>query len=104
VAPRKREIPTPELRCPTCAAEVQRFWANCSNCGRRLEWKDTTKATGAECYYCGWVVSDSFSFCPWCGRDIADGALSGSELEFPSAMSRPHQGQNEKLSDTTQPQ
>src|SRR5437870_10795014 len=49
VASHKREIPTPELRCPTCAAEVQRFWANCSNCGRRLEWRDTTKETGAEC-------------------------------------------------------
>src|SRR5439155_302161 len=32
------------------------------------------------------------------------GALSGSGLEARSAMSRPHQGQNEKLSDTTQPQ
>src|SRR5207253_1944194 len=32
------------------------------------------------------------------------GALSGSGLESRSAMSRPHQGQNEKLSDTTQPQ
>src|SRR2546422_6388317 len=56
VASHKRETPTPELRCPTCAAEVQRFWANCSNCGRRLEWRDTTKETGAESYYCGWVV------------------------------------------------
>src|SRR2546425_9209001 len=81
VAPRKRETPTPELRCPTCAAEVQRFWANCSNCGRRLECRDATKETGAECYYCGWVVSDSFSFCPWCGRDIADRASSLEPLK-----------------------
>src|SRR2546425_12146862 len=81
VASHKREVPTPELRCPTCAAEVQRFWANCSNCGRRLEWRDTTKETGAECYYCGWVVSDSFSFCPWCGRDIADRDSSPEPLK-----------------------
>ncbi|HXL52200.1 MAG TPA: zinc ribbon domain-containing protein, partial [Gemmatimonadales bacterium] len=86
MAGRKREIPTPELRCPRCAAEVQRFWANCSNCGRRLEWKDTTKATGAECYYCGWVVSDSFSFCPWCGRDIADGDSSSEPLKAPKGF------------------
>src|SRR2546428_1067560 len=86
VAPRKREIPTPELRCPTCAAEVQRFWANCSNCGRRLEWRDTTKETGAECYYCGWVVSDSFSYCPWCGRDIADWDSSPEPLKAPKGF------------------
>jgi len=86
VAPRKREIPTPELRCPTCAAEVQRFWANCSNCGRRLEWRDTTKETGAECYYCGWVVSDSFSYCPWCGRDIADRDSSPEPLKAPKGF------------------
>src|SRR5437879_4462246 len=35
-ARRRREVPTPELRCPTCAAELERFWAYCSNCGRRL--------------------------------------------------------------------
>src|SRR2546425_3808340 len=86
VAPRKREVPTPELRCPTCAAEVQRFWSNCSNCGRRLEWRDTTKETGAECYYCGWVVSDSFSYCPWCGRDIADRASSPEPLKAPKGF------------------
>src|SRR2546422_2673256 len=86
VAPRKREVPTPELRCPTCAAEVQRFWSNCSNCGRRLEWRDTTKETGAECYYCGWVVSDSFSFCPWCGRDIADRDSSPEPLKAPKGF------------------
>ncbi len=86
MAGRKREIPTPELRCPRCAAEVQRFWANCSNCGRRLEWRDTTKETGAECYYCGWVVSDSFSFCPWCGRDIADRDSSPEPLKAPKGF------------------
>jgi hypothetical protein len=32
------------------------------------------------------------------------GALSGSGLECRSAMFRPHHGQKEKLSDTTQPQ
>ena len=84
---RRREVPTPELRCPTCAAELERFWAHCSNCGRRLEWRDTTKQTGAECYYCGWVVSDSFSFCPWCGRDITDPNSSPEPLKAPKGFS-----------------
>src|SRR5207248_1512598 len=87
---RRREVPTPELRCPTCGAELERFWSHCSNCGRRLEWRDTQKATGAECYYCGWIVSDAFSFCPWCGRDITDEAsspepLKAQGLELPRA-------------------
>jgi hypothetical protein len=86
VTPRRREVPTPELRCPTCAAEIARFWAHCSNCGRRLEWRDTTKQTGAECYYCGWVVSDSFSYCPWCGRDIADNDSSAEPLKAPKGF------------------
>src|SRR2546427_10460274 len=86
-ARRRREVPTPELRCPTCAAELERFWAYCSNCGRRLEWRDTTKQTGAECYYCGWVVSDSFSFCPWCGRDITDPDSSPEPLKAPKGFS-----------------
>src|SRR5207244_1012019 len=86
VTPRRREVPTPELRCPTCAAEIARFWAHCSNCGRRLEWRDTTKQTGAECYYCGWVVSDSFSYCPWCGRDIADQGSSADPLKAPKGF------------------
>jgi len=87
VGGRRREVPTPELRCPTCAAELERFWAHCSNCGRRLEWRDTTKQTGAECYYCGWVVSDSFSFCPWCGRDITDPDSSPEPLKAPKGFS-----------------
>ena len=87
VGARRREVPTPELRCPTCAAELERFWAYCSNCGRRLEWRDTTKQTGAECYYCGWVVSDSFSFCPWCGRDITDPDSSLEPLKAPKGFS-----------------
>src|SRR2546430_5893245 len=84
---RRREVPTPELRCPTCAAELERFWAYCSNCGRRLEWRDTTKLTGAECYYCRWVVSDSFSFCPWCGRDVTDPDSSPEPLKAPKGFS-----------------
>jgi hypothetical protein len=39
--------------------------------------------TGAECYYCGWVVSDSFSYCPWCGKDVADEASSEVPLKRP---------------------
>src|SRR5436189_89419 len=75
MARRRREVPTPELRCPTCRAELERFWAYCPDCGRRLEWRDTARLTGAECYYCRWVVSDSFSFCPWCGEDATGSNL-----------------------------
>ena len=77
---RRREVPTPELRCPTCGTELERFWSYCSSCGRRLEWRDAQKETNAECYYCGWIVSDAFSFCPWCGRDIHDAASSPDAL------------------------
>src|SRR3989440_936564 len=83
----RREVPTPELRCPTCAAELERFWAHCSNCGRRLEWRDTTKLTGAECYYCRWVVAASFSFCPWCGRDVTEPDSSPEPLKAPKGFS-----------------
>ena len=86
MARRRREVPTPELRCPTCAAELERFWSFCSNCGRRLEWRDTTKETGAECYYCRWMVSDSFSYCPWCGRDIGDRDSSPEPLDRKSVV------------------
>ena len=48
MARRRREVPTPELRCPTCRAELDRFWAYCPDCGRRLEWRDTARQTGAE--------------------------------------------------------
>ena len=36
---------------------------------------DLGGVTGAECYRCGWAVSDSFSFCPWCGRRILATAI-----------------------------
>ena len=86
VTRRRREVPTPELRCPTCRAEVERFWSYCSDCGRRLDWRDTQKVTGAECYYCGWIVSDAFSACPWCGRDIADAGSSAEPLKAPNRV------------------
>src|SRR2546425_11816453 len=83
VGARRREVPTPELRCPTCAAELERFWPYCSNCGRRLEWRDTTKQTGAEGYYCGWGVSGRLSFCPRGGGDIPDRGSSPPPLKAP---------------------
>ena len=86
MAPRRREVPTPELRCPTCRAELERFWSHCPDCGRRLEWRDTARETGAECHYCRWVVSNSFSFCPWCGRNITDAASSPEPLKAPKGF------------------
>ena len=35
--------------------------------------------TGAECYNCGWMVSDRFSYCPWCGADIYEEGYSSEE-------------------------
>ena len=45
----RREVPTPELRCPRCHTELERFWSYCPTCGRHLEWKDTLRETGAPC-------------------------------------------------------
>lgn len=83
---RRREFPKPELRCPSCRYELQRFWYFCPNCARRLEWRDTQQETGTECRNCRWIVSDSFSFCPWCGRDIRDAASSPEPLKAPKGF------------------
>ena len=82
----RRETPRPELRCPTCQAEVERFWSYCGNCGRRFQWRDVQRETGAECRYCGWMVSDSHAFCPWCGRDIRDADSSAEPLKAPKGF------------------
>jgi hypothetical protein len=77
MSPRKRvPPPSPELRCLTCSAPVKRYWRFCSNCRRTQHWTDAGAATGAECYQCGWIVSDSFSYCPWCGSDIYEEGYS----------------------------
>ena len=82
----RREVPKPEVRCPTCRAELEPFWAFCPNCSRRLEWRDTQRITNTECRYCRWMVSDTFSFCPWCGRDIADADSSSEPLKAPKGF------------------
>jgi predicted amidophosphoribosyltransferase len=82
----RREIPKPELRCPSCRYELERFWYYCPNCARRLEWRDAQRDTGAECRYCRWMVSDRHSYCPWCGRDIADHDSSAEPLRAPKGF------------------
>ncbi len=82
----RREVPTPELRCPRCHTELERFWSYCPSCSRRLEWKDAQRETGAECAYCGWMVSDASSFCPWCGRNIQDEDSSDEPLKAPNGF------------------
>jgi len=42
-------------------------------------WRDEAHHTGAECYRCGWVVSDKFSFCPWCRANIYEAGSSSDE-------------------------
>ncbi|MGH7531179.1 MAG: putative zinc-binding metallopeptidase [Gemmatimonadales bacterium] len=81
-----REVPRPELRCSRCHAELERFWGFCPSCSRRLEWPDTQRVTGAECGYCGWIVSDAHSWCPWCGREIADKDSSPEPLKAPKGF------------------
>ena len=83
---KRREIPRPELRCPRCRAEIERFWYHCPNCNKALVWGDAQMQTGAECRYCRWIVSDTFSFCPWCGRDISDEGSSPEPLKKPKGF------------------
>jgi RNA polymerase subunit RPABC4/transcription elongation factor Spt4 len=83
---RRREVPRPELRCPRCRAEIEPFWYHCPNCAKPLRWGDTQLQTGAECRYCRWMVSDSFSFCPWCGRNISDEQSSLEPLKKPKGF------------------
>ena len=83
---RRGETPRPELRCPRCKAELARYWYHCPNCAKQLVWGDTLRQTGAECRYCRWIVSDSYSFCPWCGRNITDTASSPEPLKKPKGF------------------
>ncbi|NIR45697.1 MAG: hypothetical protein GWN99_14955 [Gemmatimonadetes bacterium] len=69
--------------CTRCARELRRYWYFCPDCGKKQTWGDTNGVTGCECYYCGWIVSDSFSYCPWCGKDISDEASSDVPLKKP---------------------
>lgn len=71
--------PKAELRCAKCDHELKRYWPYCANCGRPQRWRDEGHRTGAECYRCGWVVSDAYAFCPWCGADISEEGVSSEE-------------------------
>ena len=71
----KERAPALELRC-VCGQRLQKYWPHCPNCARELQWKDHDNVTGAECYNCGWVVSDKFSYCPWCAADIYEEGYS----------------------------
>lgn len=70
--------PRPETRC-ACGHALQRFWTFCPACGRRQVWRDVQRVTGAECYRCGWVVSDHATFCPWCRASIYEEGVSSEE-------------------------
>jgi hypothetical protein len=69
--------------CTRCGRQLRRYWHFCPDCAKRLTWRDEREETGCECYYCGWIVSDSFWFCPWCGRKIADEGSSEDPLKKP---------------------
>jgi hypothetical protein len=83
---RREPTPRPELRC-VCGYELKRYWPYCPNCGRAHVWHDSDHLTGAECYKCGWIVSDAFSYCPWCGADIyEEGASAEQPLKAPKGF------------------
>jgi predicted RNA-binding Zn-ribbon protein involved in translation (DUF1610 family) len=83
---RREPTPRPELRC-VCGYELKRYWPYCPNCGRTHVWRDSDHLTGAECYKCGWIVSDAFSYCPWCGADIyEEGASAEEPLKAPKGF------------------
>ncbi len=85
-ARRRTRAPQPELRC-VCGHELGRFWRFCPSCARPQTWRDEAHQTGAECYRCGWVVSDRFSYCPWCGADIYEpGHSSEIALKAPGGF------------------
>lgn len=80
---RRGTAPHPEYHC-VCGHALKRFWPYCPNCGRAQQWKDVDNVTGAECYNCGWMVSDKASFCPWCDADIyEEGYSSAKPLQAP---------------------
>lgn len=72
---RRAQFPRPELRCE-CGEELKRYWPYCPRCARRQVWRDAGGVTGAECYKCGWVVSEAAWFCPWCSTDIFEDGVS----------------------------
>jgi len=74
-ARRRHPTPRPELRC-RCGQSLQRFWSFCPWCGRNQTWADEPPTTGAECYQCGWMVSDSHVYCPWCAAHIFEEGYS----------------------------
>jgi len=80
---RRGQAPSSVHHC-VCGHELKRYWSYCPNCGRAQQWKDEDKVTGAECFRCGWVVSDRFSYCPWCDADIyEEGYSSETPLKAP---------------------
>ncbi len=74
---------TRERRC-ACGRAIRRFWSFCPECGRRHHWRDDHHITGFECVRCGWIISDTFSHCPWCGADVyEEGHSSDTPLKAP---------------------
>jgi len=82
----RRETPHAELRCDRCGHQLERYWRHCPNCAKAHVWRDEAHYTGAECYRCGWVVSDKFSFCPWCRANIRDSGSSDEPLRAPKGF------------------
>ena len=83
---RREPRPRPETRC-VCGYPLEQFWRYCPSCARVQRWGDSQHVTGAECYRCGWMVSDSYSYCPWCQAEIyEEGHSSETPLKAPKGF------------------
>jgi hypothetical protein len=86
-APRPARLPRRRWPKCVCGEKLRRFWRYCPRCARAQVWPDDKGKTGADCGTCGWVVADSFSYCPWCQADIyVEGVSSEVALKAPTGF------------------
>lgn len=59
--------------CPQCGADVQRGFAFCTNCGKKMETEEEKKPEVKKsfCPNCGKEVPEGYAFCNFCGTKLA---------------------------------
>ncbi|MEO8448900.1 MAG: putative zinc-binding metallopeptidase [Gemmatimonadota bacterium] len=83
---RRNGTPSDDPRC-VCGYPLERFWRYCPDCGRPQQWRDTGGVTGAECPNCHWMISPTFSHCPWCATEVfEEGVSSRHPLKAPKGF------------------
>lgn len=86
---RRADLLKKDARRCGCGQKLWRYWNHCPKCARARVWRDSDKVTHAECGKCGWIVSNSFSYCPWCRKDIyEEGYSSEVPLRAPRGFRR----------------